>query len=278
MPPDLFGLCVVGTSGRVTAAGDADHPFTIQSVAKPFVFALVCERLGADAMRERVGADATGLPFNSVAAVERGGGVTNPMVNPGAIVTTSLVPGRDAAERWRFLHEGLSAFAGRELEVDEEVLESALASNARNHAIARLLQSYGRLGCDPHGTVELYTRQSCLRVTARDLATMGATLADGGVNPVTGRRVVDGRVCHSTLAAMVTAGMYERSGQWFSEVGLPAKSGVGGGIVTVSPGKGGMGVFSPRVDAAGNSVRGQLATRHLSTRLGLHLLLSEPER
>ena len=153
---------------------------------------------------------------------------------------------------------------------------SASATNGRNRALAQLLQSYGRLGCDPAEAVDLYTRQCALCVTARDLAVMGATLADGGVNPVTGERVIDAAVCHCTLAVMVTAGLYETSGDWLYDVGLPAKSGIGGGIVTVSPGKGGLGTFAPRLDAAGNSVRGRRAARFLSQRLGMDLLISQP--
>jgi glutaminase len=278
VPAGLFGLCVVATTGRVFAAGDAEHPFTLMSVAKPFVFALVCARLGDAELRRRVGANATGLPFNSLAAVERTEGVTNPMVNAGAIVTTSLAPGDGPEERWAWLRAGLSRMAGRELALDDAVLASARATNARNQAIARLLESFGRLGCPAAEAVDLYTRQSCLEVTARDLAVMGATLADGGVNPVTGEQVVPGAICHAALAVMLTAGMYETSGDWLYQVGLPAKSGIGGGIVTVSPGKGGMGTFAPPLDAAGNSVRGQLATAYLARRLGLDLLVSAPER
>ncbi len=222
VPPDLFGICVVEAAGAVHAVGDAEHAFTIMSVSKPFVFALVCDLLGADGVRERIGVNGTGLPFNSVAAVELSpDGRTNPMVNAGAIAATSLVPGATPAERWEFLHQGLSRFAGRELALDEAVLASASATNARNHGLARLLQSYDRLYCDPVEAVDLYTRQCSLRVTARDLAVMGATLADGGVNPVTGRRVVDASVCHDTLAVMITAGLYETSGDWLYDVGLP---------------------------------------------------------
>ncbi len=267
MPPDRFGIAVVATSGRTYVAGDASDEFTIMSVSKPFVFALVCERLGAGAVRDRVGVNSTGLPFNSVEAVERSpGGRTNPMVNSGAIATTSLAPG------WDFIREGLSRFAGHELGFDEEVYASASATNARNQAIARLLD----LDRDPGEAVDLYTRQCSLTVSARDLAVMGATLADGGVNPVTGAQVIDAAVCHYTLAVMLTAGMYEDSGSWLYDVGLPAKSGIGGGIVTISPGKGGMGTFAPRLDAAGNSVKGSLAARHLSRQLGLDLLISAP--
>jgi glutaminase len=277
VPSDLFGICVVGASGRAYAAGDAEDPFAVMSVSKPFVFALVCGRMGAERVRELVGVDATGLPFSSLAAVERApGGRTNPMVNAGAIATTSLAPGATLEERWRFLRDGLERFAGRGLAMDEEVLASALETNWRNQATARLLEDLGALFCPPAEAVELYTRQCSLQVTARDLAVMGATLADGGVNPVTGERVVDAAVCHHALAVMLTAGLYETSGRWLYDVGLPAKSGIGGGIVTVSPGKGGMGTFSAPLDGEGNSVRGGLAARFLSGRLGLDLLVSAP--
>jgi len=277
VPPDLFGICVLGVTGRAYTAGDAEHEFAIMSVSKPLVFALVCELLGPVEARERLGANSTGLPFNSLAAVERSAdGRTNPMVNAGAIAATSLAPGADLQQKWAFLHAGLSRFAGRELAVDDEVYRSASETNARNHAIARLLQSCGRLYCDPEEAVDLYTRQCSLRLSARDLAIMGATLADGGVNPISGACVVDSSVCHHTLAVMLTAGMYETSGDWLYDVGLPAKSGIGGGIVTISPGKGAMGTFAPRLDAAGNSVKGQLAARQLSAQLGLDLLISQP--
>ena len=276
-PPDLFGICVAGIGGNLYIAGDAEHEFTIMSVSKPFVFALACQALGPEAVRERVGVNPTGLPFDSLEAIERTrDGRTNPMVNAGAIATTSLAPGASSEERWRFLLDGLSGFAGRPLSVDAAVYASASATNHRNHGMARLLQSYGRIYCDPAEAVDLYTRQCSLRVTAIDLAVMGATLADGGVNPITGRRVVDQGVCHFALAVMTTAGLYETSGDWLYDIGQPGKSGIGGGIVTVSPGKGGLGTFAPRLDAAGNSVRGQLAARFLSDELGLDLLASEP--
>ena len=198
------------------------------------------------------------------------------MVNPGAIAATSLVPGADADAKWEVVRDGLSRFAGRELSLDDETYRSASETNARNQSIARLLESYGRIQGDPAEATDVYTRQSCLNVTARDLAVMGATLADGGVNPVTGERVVDADTCRYTLAVMATAGLYETSGDWLYDVGLPGKSGIGGGIVTVAPGKGGLGTFSPRLDQAGNSVRGQLAARFVSRRLGLDIFLSSP--
>ncbi len=278
MPANLFGICVVGTTGNVFQAGDAEQLFSIMSVSKPFVFALVCQAMNAEAVREKLGANATGLAFNSLAAVERSpDGRTNPMVNSGAIATTSLVPGSSAADKWKFIHDGLSAFAGRELSLNEEVYASASDTNFRNQGIARLLQSYDRIYFDAAETTDLYTRQCSLNVSAKDLAVMGATLADGGVNPITKERVVDPLVCHYTLAIMATAGMYETSGDWLYDVGLPGKSGIGGGIVTVSPGKGGLGTFAPPLDAAGNSVKGQLTAKYLSQCLGLDLFVSAPQ-
>ena len=276
VPRGLFGICVADIGGDTHAAGDVDAELTIMSVAKPFLYALVCEQLGRDEVRRLVGVNATGLPFNSVEAVERSGdGRTNPMVNPGAIAVTSLVPGRNAEERWRFILEGLSGFAGRDLALDDEVYRSASGTNHRNQSLARLLQSYERLYADPAEAVDLYTRQSCLRVTARDLAVMGATLANGGVNPLTHASVVDPESCHCTLAVMATAGLYETSGDWLYDIGLPGKSGIGGGIVTVAPGKGGLGTFAPLLDESGNSVKGQLAAAFLSRRLGLDVFASE---
>ncbi len=277
-PPDLFGLSVAGTNGGVHAAGDWDVPFNIMSVSKPFVFALVCDLLGPDAVRTHIGANATGLPFNALAAIERAlDGRTNPMVNPGAIAATSLIPGPDLEARWTVLSGGLSRFAGRALALDEEVLACALASNARNRAIGQLLQSYGRIEGDPAEALELYTRQCSLNVTAKDLAVMGATLADGGVNPLTKARVIDPESGKRALAVMATAGLYETSGDWLYDVGLPGKSGIAGGIVAVAPGKGALGAFAPRLDTSGNSVKGQLTARFLSQELGLSLFASNAE-
>jgi glutaminase len=274
VPSELFGICVVGVDGAAYAAGDADVEFAVMSVAKPFVFALVCQELGAEEVRRKLGVNATGRPFDSLRAVERSAdGRTNPTVNSGAIATTSLAPGATAAEKWQFLLRGLSRFAGRTLSLDDEVYASASETNERNREIARLLERRQRIYWDPAEATDLYTGQSCLSVTARDLAAMGATLADGGVNPLTRERVVDAAACRSTLAVMTTAGLYETSGDWLYEVG---KSGIGGGIVTVSPGKGGLGTFAPPLDEAGNSVKGQLVARFLARRLGLDLFASEP--
>jgi glutaminase len=278
VPRSLFGVCVAGISGAVYAVGDAEVELTIMSVAKPFVYALVCQRLGREELRRLIGVNATGLPFNSVAAVEQSGdGRTNPMVNAGAIAVTSLAPGADKEERWNFIRDGLSRFAGRRLSVNDEVYRSASETNYRNQSLASLLQSRGRLYGEPAEAVDLYTRQSCLNVTARDLAVMAATLANGGVNPLTQGRVVDAESCHCTVAVMATAGLYETSGDWLYDIGLPGKSGIGGGIVTVAPGKGGLGTFAPLLDPAGNSVKGQLTAAFLSRRLGLDLFASKPE-
>jgi glutaminase len=278
VPSELFGICVVGTSGNVYAVGDAEHEFSIMSVSKPFVFALVCQAIGHEEARRRLGVNATGLAFNSLGAIERSAdGRTNPMVNSGAIATTSLVPGATLEARWQFIHDGLSRFAGRTLPLNEEVYASATATNFRNQSIARLLQSYDRIFLDPAEATDLYTKQCSLNVSAKDLAVMGATLADGGVNPLTKERLVDPIICHYTLAVMATAGLYETSGDWLYDIGLPGKSGIGGGIVTVSPGKGGLGTFAPLLDQAGNSVKGQLVAKFLSQSLGLDLFLSKPE-
>jgi glutaminase len=277
VPRDLFGICVAGTDGAIYSVGDAEYPFTIMSVSKPFVFALVCQALGAQESRAKLGVNSTGLPFNSIMAVELSPDrLTNPMVNPGALATTSLVPGDTAEEKWNYIVAGLSKFAGRVLELNEEVYASASVTNNRNHGIARLLKSYDRLYFDPVETTDLYTRQCSLNVTARDLAVMGATIADGGINPITGERVIDAEHCPHVLAVMATAGLYESTGDWLYDIGLPGKSGVGGGIVTISPGKGSMATFAPPLDAAGNSVKGQLVARFLSQRLGLNLFASQP--
>jgi glutaminase len=278
IPSELFGICVAGVSGNIYAVGDTDYEFSIMSVSKPFVFALICQQLGAEAARDKLGANATGMPFNSLAAVERSAdGRTNPMVNAGAIATTSLVPGDGFDDKWQFIHDGLSRFAGRKLRLNDEVYASASETNHRNQGIARLLQSFGRIYFDPAEATDLYTKQCSLNVSAKDLAVMGATLADGGVNPLTKQRVVDPAICHYALAVMTTAGLYETSGDWLYDIGLPGKSGIGGGIVTVSPGKGGLGTFAPPLDSAGNSVKGQLVAKFLSQRLGMDLFVSKPE-
>ena len=277
--PELFGLAVIEVDGGLHDAGDALHPFSIQSISKMFVYALAIQEHGHERVREIVGVNNTGLAFNSLMALELNAGhPMNPMVNAGAIATTALAPGATAVEQWERIREGLSAFAGRSLSLDGVVYASEAETNERNRAMGWLLRSYGRLDGDPDEVVDVYTRQCALSVTAHDLAVMGATLADGGVNPVTGERVVSADVCRDTLSVVASTGLYERSGEWLFEIGLPAKSGVAGGIVAVSPGKGAVAGFSPRLDSAGNSVRSQLAIGHLSRALGLNLFASAPAR
>jgi glutaminase len=276
-PPDAFGVCVAGVDGRLFSVGDCDMPFTIQSISKVFVFALVCDTLGPEEARQKLGVNSTGLGFDSVMGIELNAHRTmNPMVNAGALATTSLVPGDTASEKFDRIADALSRFAGRPLEVDEDVYASEVRVNFRNRGIAHLLYGYGRIYADPELATDVYTRQCALRVTSHDLAVMGATLADGGVNPLTGLRAVDADCCRRVLAVLATAGLYERSGDWLYDVGLPGKSGISGGLVTVSPGKGGVGTYSPLLDAAGNSVRGQRITAYLSERLGLNLFASAP--
>ena len=270
--PSLFGLALVENDGTRHLVGDTGAAFTIQSISKAFVLALVIEAIGHEEVHRVVGVNNTGLPFDSVIALELNrGSPMNPMVNAGAIATTALLPGG-----WLSVLEGLSRFAGRSLELDARVLRSESETNHRNQGIADLLTSYGRLAGSPEEMVEVYTRQCSLLVTAEDLAVMGATLADGGLNPVTGEQVVSAEACRDTLAVLAACGMYELSGEWQFEIGLPAKSGVSGGIVAVAPGKGALGAFSPPLDRAGNSVRGQRACSHLSRSLGLNLFASAP--
>ncbi|WP_019501455.1 glutaminase A [Pseudanabaena sp. PCC 6802] len=277
VPRDLFGICVVGANGDIFLAGDTNYEFSIQSVSKPFVFALICQAIGEDEARDKLGVNSTGLPFNSAIALERiDEGTSNPMVNAGAIAATSLAPGDTAEEKWQFIHRELSRFAGRTLTLNEEVYQSEAATNQRNMGIAKLLQAYDRIFFDPIAATDVYTKQCSLNVTAKDLAVMAATLANGGVNPITQEQIIHPIHCQHVLAVMVTAGLYENSGDWLYETGLPGKSGVSGGLMTVSPGKGGMGTFAPPLDAAGNSVKGQLVTKFLSERLGLNLFASKP--
>ncbi len=275
--PSDFGLAVATADGLLIEAGQATVPFSIQSISKPFLHALICEALGERVVREKLGVNSTGLPFNSVLAVERAEeGLSNPMVNAGAIAATSLAPGATAEAKWAFIQEGFSRFAGRPLTLDGEVHASEWATNRRNLGIANLLEEQGCIWFDPEAATDLYTRQCSLSVTTHDLALMAATLANGGRHPLSGEQVVAPPICQVVLAVMVTAGLYETSGDWIYDIGLPGKSGVSGGMITVAPGKGGLATYSPPLDPAGNSVRGQLTAAYLSERLGLNLFASEP--
>lgn len=268
MDPGLFGIALVGVDGKRVKAGDADSQFSIQSISKVFTLASALQAVGDEAVLDKVGADATGQAFNSIMAIEQTKGKEmNAFVNPGAIATTSLIKGRTKAEKWARILGIHEAFAGRKLRVNPEVYRSESENNERNRAIAVLMHSYRRLYSDPLITTALYTRQCSISVTASDLAVMAATLANGGKNPVTGKRVIDQKHVPRILAVMATAGLYDDSGIWLYRVGLPAKSGVGGGIIAVAPGRFGIAAFSPPVDPAGNSVRAQKAIQHVAAAL-----------
>ncbi|WP_353509937.1 glutaminase A [Intrasporangium sp.] len=270
--PNLFGVAVSTLDGVVYAAGDADHPFTIQSVSKPFAMALAIEDRGLEELLSAVGVEPTGDPFNAVTLEEGTGRPLNPMVNAGAIVTSALVACTDRDQGSERIVAGLSAFAGRELDVDEAVLRSELETADRNRALAYLMRSMGALEVDVEDALAVYCRQCATLVTARDLAVMAATLANAGRNPITGQQVVQPDVVMYVLSVMLTCGLYDFSGEWMFRTGMPAKSGVGGGITVVLPGELGIGTFSPRLDRQGNSVRGVAACEALSREFGLHVM------
>lgn len=269
--PDDFGLAVATMDGRVYEVGPST-PFTIQSVSKPFAYALALADRGVEEVLRHVGVEPTGDPFNSISLDEATSRPYNPMVNAGAIVTTSLVAGATRAEQFERVLGGLSAFAGRPLEVDEAVFASEKETGDRNRAIAYFARTVGLLAPDVDDVLDVYFRQCSVLVTARDLAVMAATLAGGGVNPVTGVQVVPRDVVGRVLTVMSTCGMYDYAGEWLYRVGLPAKSGVSGDIAAVLPGQLGIGVRSPMLDRNGNSVRGIAACEELSEHFGLHLL------
>ncbi|TWP34111.1 glutaminase A [Leekyejoonella antrihumi] len=269
--PELFGLAVVSMAGNVYRAGDAAAPFTIQSVSKPFVFALTLAELGLDTVLRNVGAEPSGEAFNAISLEVGTGRPDNPMVNAGAIVTSSLVPG-DREEKWGRIRHTLSAFAGRTLEMDEDVCATERAGGDRNRALAYLMRSAGSLVSDADDAVEVYFRQCSLVVDCVDLAVMAATLGNGGVNPCTGVQVVPGLVAEHVLTVMATCGMYDYAGEWMLRVGFPAKSGISGCLTASSPAQLGLGAYSPRLDHRGNAVRPVAAARELSQRFDLHLM------
>jgi glutaminase len=270
--PTGFGLSVSSSDGFVYESGDAQTEFTIQSISKPFTYALALDKVGVDAVDAKIGVEPSGEAFNEI-SVDRSTNIPkNPMINAGAIAAVSLIPAASADERFALIHEFFSAFAGRRLELDHDVYASEKATGSRNRAIGYMLQSFGVLDGDPDEVLDVYYRQCSLKVTSTDLARMAVTLARGGINPQTGRRVTHPSVVKRTLSVMVTCGMYDAAGDWVSAVGMPAKSGVGGGIVAVLPGQLGIGVYSPLLDDRGNSVRGVRLCRSLSDQLGLHFL------
>ncbi len=270
--PGQFGLALATLDGRRYQAGDAAVPFTLQSVSKPFVYALALADLGLEEVLSRVGAEPSGEAFNAISLEPGSGRPSNPMVNAGAILTTSLVRGDGPAARFERIRELLSAFAGRPLDMDEKVFASELETGDRNRALAYLMRNAGSLRCDVDEAIDVYFRQCALLATAADVAVMAATLANGGINPCTKATVVSQSIAEHVLAVMASCGMYDYAGEWLLRVGLPAKSGVSGGLVAVSPGQFGIGLFSPPLDARGNSVRAVAASRVLAERFQLHLM------
>jgi glutaminase len=270
--PGWFGIAVATLDGHVYAAGDVERPFTIQSVSKPFVYALALADRGPDEVLRRVGVEPSGEAFNSIRLEPDGGRPFNPMINAGAIVTASLVRGESAGARFARILAGLSEFAGRELAVDERVFASEQDTGDHNRALAYLLRSAGALRCEVPDALDVYFRQCSILVTARDLAVMAATLAAGGVHPVTGRSVVSPEVAQHVLTVMATCGTYDYAGEWLLRAGMPAKSGVSGGLAAALPAQFGLGVFSPPLDSRGNSVRAVAVCQELSARFGLHLM------
>jgi len=265
----IYGIALVTVDGKVYTIGDIKSEVSIQSISKVFTMAKVIEELGTDAISKNMGVDATGQVFNSIVAVEQyRGAEMNAMVNPGAITATSMVKGANRAAIWKSILDFYSDFAGRPLSVNQEVYKSEADTNQRNQAIAMLMYAYGHIKDNPLQACDIYTEQCSVSVNAKDLAMMAATLANGGKNPVTGKQVMTAGNVPEVLAVMATAGLYDDSGKWLFQTGLPAKSGVGGGIIAVSPGKFGIAVISPPLDAAGNSVRAQKAIADISNALG----------
>lgn len=274
----LFAICLATTDGEVYHAGDYDRPFALQSISKVFVYGLALEAHGRDHVLERVGVEPSGDAFHSIVFDERNNRPYNPMVNAGALVTTDLVEGGDTAEQFKLILDTLRRYAGNEtLKVDESTFASELRSADRNRATAYLMRSYGMISQDVEENLALYLRQCSVCVTTRDLAVMAATLANGGVNPTTGEQVLTPRYVRDVLSVMHTCGMYDFAGQWAYQIGIPAKSGVSGGILAVVPGKGGIGVFSPALDEHGNSIRGIKVCEEISERLGLHVFADDAE-
>lgn len=269
--PNLFGIAVVSTGGQEYLKGDANYVFSVQSIAKVFTLALAMNELGPEQVFEKIGSEATGRPFNSVeAVVDLPTHTGNPMVNAGAIATVSLISGTPN-EKWNKILAFYSEAAGQRLFLMQDVYKSEAATNQGNRALAALLVKYKRIYADPVESVDIYTRECSVGVTARQLAMMGATIANNGVNPATGRRVIKAENIPEILAAMSTAGLYDASGSWAWHVGLPAKSGVGGGILAIVPGKGAVVAFAPPLDQAGNSVKAVQVITYLAQTLNYNL-------
>ena len=268
----LFGIAIVTTDNQVITMGDVKYSFSIQSISKVYTLALAMEALGADNVFKKVGSEPTGRPFNSpIAVVDMPTHTGNPFVNAGAIATTSLISGKDADEKWNKILDFYSRVAGEKLTLIDEVYKSEAATNTGNKALSMLLAKYERIYADPFESVDIYTKQCSVGVNATQLARMGATLANNGINPGTGEQVIKAEDVPHILSTMMMAGLYDGSGGWAWDVGLPAKSGVGGGIVAIVPGKGAIAVFAPPLDEAGNSVKAQEVIDYVSEKLHYNL-------
>jgi len=268
----LFGVAIVTTDNQVFELGDVKYSFSIQSISKVYTLALAMEELGYDKVFQRVGSEPTGRPFNSVlAVVDMPTHTANPFVNAGAIATTSLISGKNEDEKWNKILDFYSRVAGEKLLLIDEVYKSEAATNAGNKALAMLLAKYDRIYADPFESVDIYTKQCSVGVNATQLARMGAVLANNGRNPATGEQVIKSEDVPYILSTMMMAGLYDGSGGWAWHVGLPAKSGVGGGIIAIVPGKGAIAVFSPRLDEAGNSVKAQKVIEFVANKLAFNL-------
>jgi len=269
--PDWFGICLVTASGSIYEVGNTSQEFTIQSISKPFVYGLALEDNGRDTTLERVGVEPTGDAFNSISLDPGTGRPRNPMINAGAIATAGLIGGKTPASRFRRILETFSTYAGRQLGLDETVYRSESDTGHRNRAIGHMLRNFDKLTSDPAPTTDIYFKQCSISVNCRDLGLMAATLANRGVNPLSGKQALRSEYVENVLSIMGTCGMYDYAGEWLYNIGIPAKSGVAGGVLAVLPGQIGIGVFSPRLDAHGNSVRGIRVCEELSRNLDLHL-------
>ena len=269
--PEWFGICVVTAEGQVFEVGECDQLFTIQSISKAFVFGLALEDHGREYVNSKVSVEPTGEAFNAIVLDEETNRPYNPMVNAGAIATADLIQGKNGTERLKRLLSMFKRYTGREHDINVPVFLSEKATGDRNRAMAYLMRNFGMVSDKIDETLDLYFQQCSILVNARDLAMLSATLANGGVNPVTKERAIDERYVQDVVSVMLTCGMYDGSGEWAYRVGMPAKSGVGGGITAVAPGKLGIGTFSPLLDAKGNSVRGIKVCEELSSDFGLHL-------
>ena len=269
----IFGITLVSASGDVYEIGNTKDVVSIQSISKVFTLSLVMSEKGADFVQNKIGVNATGLPFNSIIAIEQhGGSASNPFVNAGAIQTTSWVKANNSAKRWAKIKANMEAYAGHSLKLNEKVYESEVNDNTRNQAISKLLDANGRMGSDPLEATTVYTRECSINVSSHDLGVMASVIANHGINPISKAKVIDAKYTPKIMAVMQTAGLYDNAGAWLYKTGIPAKSGVGGGILAVVPGKFGIGIVSPPLDSFGNSVRAQKAAAYIVERLNLNPL------